>query len=165
MSIEDDIALLEQVPTFRTLGRDALRVIAIGAESRTLHEDETLFREGEPADCGYVVEEGVLAAIASGRGDPVPMGRGVLIGELALLTETRRPVTVRASEPSSVMRIPRALFLRMLQGYPDVAERLRQAMVERTQRLTLELFSVRHALDLGDPPLDVPPPADDAEKA
>ena len=34
MSIEDDIAFLERVPTLRLLGRTALRILAIGAESR-----------------------------------------------------------------------------------------------------------------------------------
>ena len=47
--------------------------------------------------------------------------RGALIGELALLTETKRPVTAVAREPSSVVRIPRQLFLKTLEGYPDAA--------------------------------------------
>ena len=34
MSIEDDIAFIERVPTLRMLGRTALRILAIGAESR-----------------------------------------------------------------------------------------------------------------------------------
>ena len=50
MTIEDDIAFLERVPSLRLLGRDALRILAIGAESRTIHEGMTLFGEGEDAD-------------------------------------------------------------------------------------------------------------------
>jgi hypothetical protein len=34
MGIEDDIAVLERVPTFSVLGRDALRILAFGAENR-----------------------------------------------------------------------------------------------------------------------------------
>ena len=34
MTIEDDIAFLERIPSLRLLGRDALRILAIGAESR-----------------------------------------------------------------------------------------------------------------------------------
>jgi CRP-like cAMP-binding protein len=158
MTIENDVALLERVPTFRMLGREALRVLAIGAESRTLNEREVLFREGEPADCGYVVEEGLLSATVRGGGEPVLLSRGVLLGEVSLITETRRPATVAAVEPSSVMRIPRALFLRMLQGYPDIAERLREAFAERAERMARELAHVRYALDLGDPPLDLAAP-------
>ena len=43
MSIEDDIAFLERVPTLALLGRDALRILAIGAESRYLHDGNVLF--------------------------------------------------------------------------------------------------------------------------
>jgi CRP-like cAMP-binding protein len=157
MTIEDDVALLERVPTFRMLSREALRVLAIGAESQTLHGGEVLFREGEPADCGFVVEEGVLAAVVPGNPEPALLRRGVLLGEMSLLAQTRRPATVTATEPSSVMRIPRALFLRMLQGYPDVAERLRSVMAERTEQLTRELAGVRYAFDRGDPPVELSP--------
>jgi CRP-like cAMP-binding protein len=77
------------------------------------------------------------------------MARGTLVGELSLITETRRPVTVRAAEPSSVMRIPRALFLKTLQGFPEMAERLRQTMLRRTEQLASDLGAVRTALDIG----------------
>ena len=36
MTLEDDIAFFEQVPTFAALGRQALQVLAIGAETRNL---------------------------------------------------------------------------------------------------------------------------------
>ena len=151
MSIEDDIALLEEVPSFSVLGRDALRVLAIGSESRTLEQGETLFREGEAADCGYVVEEGELTAVPKGRmAQPIAIGRATLLGELSLLAETRRPATVTAAGPAAVMRIPRSLFLKMLQGYPDVAERLRQTMLARTERMVEELALVRNALDVSE---------------
>ncbi len=44
MTIEDDIAFLERVPTLRLLGREALRVLAIGAENRYVHGGEVLFK-------------------------------------------------------------------------------------------------------------------------
>ncbi|MCC7347179.1 MAG: cyclic nucleotide-binding domain-containing protein [Variibacter sp.] len=149
MSIEDDVGLLERVPTFSALGREALRVLAIGAESRTLEGGEVLFRAGDVADCGYVVEEGALTAIPPGRSaQPVRLQRGALIGEMSLIIETRRPATVRAIDPSSVMRIPRPLFLKMLQGYPEVAERLRETLIARADRCADDLGGVRLRLDM-----------------
>lgn len=153
MSVDDDIALLERVPTFEPLGRDALRIIAIGAESRSIQEGDVLFRAGEAADCAYVIETGSLKLLSPHESvKPVVLRRGALLGELALLTETRRPVTASAQELSLVMRIMRPLFLKMLDAYPDVAERLRQTMLERTEQLATELYSVRHTF----------PPDDDA---
>jgi Cyclic nucleotide-binding domain len=124
MTIDDDIAFLERVPTLALLGRDALRILAIGAESRYVHDGDVLFREGEVADAGYVIQEGSFL-LASGRPrpgvEPVTVGPGALLGELALLTETVRPATATANEPSSVIRIPRKLFLKMLEGDHHVA--------------------------------------------
>lgn len=151
MSIEDDIALLQRVPTLSVLGEEALRVLVIGAESRTLQEGEALFYAGDRADAGYVVEEGTLRAVLPSRSAAqVMIGRGTLVGEMSLITETRRPATVFAAEPSSVMRIPRPLFLKMLQGYPEVAERLRQTMMARAEAFAGELGNVRRVLDVSD---------------
>jgi CRP-like cAMP-binding protein len=149
MTIEDDIALLEGVPTLALLGREPLRILAIGAESRYVHDGEVLFRQGDVADGGYVVQEGSfhLASERSGKAvRTTVVGPGTLIGELALITETRRPLTATAQEPSSVIRIPRPLFLKMLEGYPDLAYRLREAMAARAIEMVGELGFVRGLL-------------------
>ena len=122
MTIEDDIAFLERIPSLRLLGRDALRILAIGAESRDIHEGISLFGEGEDADCAYVVQEGSFDLVAEkGAIPPSVAGPGALIGETALFTDAKRTTAAVAREPSTVVRIPRQLFLKMLEGYPDAA--------------------------------------------
>jgi CRP-like cAMP-binding protein len=153
MSIEDDIAFLERVPTLALLGRDALRILAIGADSRYLHDGDVLFSHGEAADAGYVVQEGSLSlAPVRGEAEPVMVGPGTLLGELALLTETVRPVTATALEPSTVIRIPRSLFLKMLEGYPEAAVRLRENFLTRADDSDVEMHKVRSVLDPADGP-------------
>jgi CRP-like cAMP-binding protein len=147
MSIEDDIAFLERVPALALLGRDALRILAIGSESRYIDEGISLFGEGEDADSAYVVQEGSFElASEKSRLKPATVGPGTLIGELALLTETKRPVTAVAREPSSVVRIPRQLFLKMLEGYPDAAVRMRDALARRVGDTAREFSKVRAGL-------------------
>jgi CRP-like cAMP-binding protein len=153
MAIEDDIAFFERVPTLGLLGRAALRILAIGAESRYVHSGEVLFNAGDAADSGYVVQEGSfsLASHQSEGGKNITVGSGTLLGELALLTETTRPMTATAVEPSTVMRIPRSLFLKMLEGYPDAARRLRDILASRTDQSAREMSNVRTVLDPHDP--------------
>ena len=55
MGLEDDIALFEQVPPLAALGKQALRILAIGAETRRLQSGAVLFYAGELADGGYVI--------------------------------------------------------------------------------------------------------------
>ena len=148
MSIEDDIAFLERVPTLGLLGRDALRILAIGAESRYLHDGNVLFSRGEPADAGYVVQEGLLSlGPVRGTGEELTVGPGTLLGELAMLTETTRPVTATALEPSTLIRIPRTLFLKMLEGYPEAALRLRDSFIARAEHSESDMYRVRRVLE------------------
>jgi CRP-like cAMP-binding protein len=145
MTIEEDIAFLERVPALRLLGRDALRILAIGSESRTIHEGISLFGEGEDADGAYVVQEGSFDLVSrnSRNAETRVVGPGTLIGELALLTEAKRGATATAREPSSVVRITRQLFLKMLEGYPDAAVRMRDALAVRVNETAREFSKVR----------------------
>ena len=148
MSIEDDIAFLQRVPSLAVLGREALRILAIGAESRYVHDGMMLFKQGDPADGAYVVQEGSFElGQGNNANDATTVGPGVLIGELALVAETTRSLTATAREPSTVIRIPRQLFLKMLEGYPDAALRLRDAIATRVNDTSRELSRVRAGLD------------------
>ena len=83
MTIEDDIAFFERVPTLHLLGRDALRILAIGAENRYVHSGEALFSAGETADGAFVVQEGSFSLSANpALGDGITVGPLTLLGEL-----------------------------------------------------------------------------------
>jgi CRP-like cAMP-binding protein len=152
MSIEDDIAFFEWVPTLAILGRPALRILAIGAENRYVHSGEVLFNAGDAADAGYVVQEGSfsLAPRASQGSETITVGPGTLLGELAMLTDTTRPITAKALEPATVLRIPRTLFLKMLEGFPEAAARLRDDMTSRANRSARDMYLVRSVLDISE---------------
>jgi CRP-like cAMP-binding protein len=145
MGLEDDIGKLARIPAFAGIEPDALRLIAFSAETRILRAGDVLFRRDEISDDGFVVLAGSIAMDSSGDGAATarivrPPG---LIGDLALLMQTRRPATAIAREPSTVLRISRQLFRRVLHEFPDSAERLRQSLRARLLQFTEELGSVR----------------------
>jgi CRP-like cAMP-binding protein len=157
MTIEDDISFFERVPTLNLLGRQALRILAIGAQTLYVHSGETLYRAGDEADGGFVVQEGRFR-IASGvsRKDQadsasVVVGPFTLLGEVALVTRSQRPATAIALEPASVLLIPRPLFLKMLDSFPDNARRLRDTIAGRLNQSTREIHDVRAVLDAYEP--------------
>jgi CRP-like cAMP-binding protein len=139
MSIEDDVALLERVPTLRLLGRTALRMLAIGSEQRDLAIGEMLFRAGDDADAGFVILRGSFL-IADALGAELIAGPGALIGELALITAMQRPSSAKAVEYSSVIRIARSLFQRVLESDPAAARRLRDELANRTSQIASEML-------------------------
>lgn len=150
MAIDDDITFLERVPTLSLLGRQALRILAIGAETRYIHSGEVLFKRGEEADGAYVIQEGRFN-LSSKDGNELTVGPCTLLGEVALFSETRRPATARALEPSTVLRIPRFLFVRMLDSFPEAARKLREILAARLDQATREISNVRAVLDAHEP--------------
>lgn len=146
-SIEDDISFLETVPLFRLCGRAPLRVLAMGAETQIIHEDQVLFDDPDVIDAGYVVKHGRFGLRGARETDPAFMaGSGALLGELALISDTARPTPVTALELSTVVRIPRALFIKMLDAYPDAAVRLRDHIASRAAQTMSDIARLRDAL-------------------
>ena len=139
MSIDDDVALLERVPTLKLLGRDSLRMLAIGSEQRSIYSGEYLFRQGEEADSGFVVARGAFR-VDDGAGAQTTAGPGALIGELALVVAMQRPATATAMENSSVIRIARSLFQRVLESDPAAARRLRDEFANRTSQIASDIL-------------------------
>ena len=139
MSIEDDVALLERVPTLRLLGTTSLRMLAIGSEQRDFARGDVLFNAGEDADAGYIVQRGAFR-IEDGGGVEIIAGPGALIGELALVVAMPRPSTAIALEHSSVIRIARSLFQRVLESDPVAARRLRDEFASRTSQIASDIL-------------------------
>ena len=139
MSIDDDVALLDRVPTLHLLGTASLRMLAIGSEQRDVARGDLLFREGDDADSGFVVQRGAFR-VDNGLGAEVVAGPGTLIGELALVVSMRRPSNALALEYSTVIRIARSLFQRVLESDPAAARRLRDEFASRSSQIASDIL-------------------------
>lgn len=140
MALEDDVRNLVRNPTLAALDHDALRQLAVSAETRILRSGEVLFRRDEPSDGGYVIVTGAIALEPSEHGGDTRVVRApTLIGDMALITKTRRPVTATAREPTAVLKISRQLFHRVLGDSPRSAERLKHVLSERLLQFLQEL--------------------------
>ncbi|MGN6460091.1 MAG: cyclic nucleotide-binding domain-containing protein [Pseudolabrys sp.] len=152
MALDDDITLVKRVPTLALLGDEALRILAIGAEAQVVSNGSVLFYAGEPGNSGYVIQEGAMRLLPGTQRDgdsERTLGPGALIGELTLITGNARPATAIALEETVVIRVPRTLFLKVLEGYPDAARALRDVIAQRVEQCTNDLAPVRARLALG----------------
>ena len=152
MSIEDDVKLFERVPFLRLVGRAGLRILAIGAEQRYVHGGEILFHKNMPADSAYVVQEGMFRVGHARDESPFTFnaGPGTLLAEMAMIAETNYSLTATAMAPSTVVRIPRSLFLKMLEGYPDAARRLRDHIEAEAEQSGRDLAQIHGAMRFKD---------------
>ncbi len=147
MTIEDEIAFLERIAVLRRLGGGALRSLAIAAETQSLQPGEVLFKAGETAEGAFIVRHGSVT-LKPEQADQAELvaGPGTLLGEAALLAPTRRPATAVAREASTMLRVPRATFLKILESYPDAAQRLRELLTSRADQWIREIADVRASL-------------------
>jgi len=149
MSLDGDIAILEQVPMLKALGRGALRLIAMGAETRQVEEGEILFKPKDRIDCAYLVQDGLFNL----KVDPVSSmkmmeaGPGVLLGEFALISDAVHPLSAIAQGPCTVMRISRSMFRKILEDDADAAVRLRDFLAQRARKSMADMLQVRDTLD------------------
>jgi CRP-like cAMP-binding protein len=133
------------VPALGLLGLDALRVLAIGAETRSYAPGEVLLRSGETAPAGYAVQSGSFS-VKTDSGEEIVAEQGALFGQTALLVETKWSTTATALEESVVMRISRNLFQKVLESHPEAARRLRDDLVARSTSATRDIIAVRQKL-------------------
>ena len=99
----------------------------VGAVERIeLAPDQALFREGDPGDAMYVVREGRLRIVKESAGNAV-LGfkkQGSVLGEMALLHDEPRSAAAMAEGRTSVLRLRRADFERILGGKTAVKDLL-----------------------------------------
>ena len=137
MGLDDDIAFFEQVPILAALDRQALRILAIGAETEAAAKRRGAVLRRRTRRWRLYRAGRFVAARSRHRpadGNEVIAGPGTLLGELALLTDTVRQATAIAKEPTTVIRISRNLFRKMLEGYPAAAVKLRDIMAQRASQ-------------------------------
>ncbi len=80
-------------------------------------EGETLFKEGDPGDRAYVIQEGVIEIFKARPDGNVTLGtvgKGGIIGEMALIDDEPRMASARALARSTVIVIGRDMFNRKL---------------------------------------------------
>src|SRR5262249_59698348 len=111
MASDDALPSLERGPTLGLLGRPALRIWAMGAETRHVDDGEVLFNAGDEAEGGFVVQAGRFQLSSSGDGKDLTVGPCTLLGEGALFARTKRPAAAQAPQPPHRLSHPPPPFL------------------------------------------------------
>jgi CRP-like cAMP-binding protein len=126
---------------FSMLPREAVQLLAFSCEKRQLKADQTLFAVGEPADAAFFVVSGEIVLTADGQERRVAPGS--LIGETALAADVLRHAGARAAVDSTLLRVPRDLFRRVLGEFPAAAVKVHADASKRTRRFLAQLEEVR----------------------
>ncbi|WP_395449347.1 cyclic nucleotide-binding domain-containing protein [Aminobacter sp. UC22_36] len=145
MALDDDIRILSGVRLFEGFTQEQLRLLAFGAENVNLPADRKLYREDDEADSAYVVISGRIALyreVDGIRAEVGTAGPGSMLGELALIADTRRLTSAAAAIDSEIIRLNRKMFHRILEEYPEAAARLHQHILEDLQDMLARIESL-----------------------
>jgi hypothetical protein len=110
-----EIALLRSSPTFGMLAAPELERLARGMSPVSLEPGAMLIREGEEGDTAYVIADGQFDIAAGGR-NLATLGRGEILGEIALLRGGPRTADVTAVDEARVYALEREAFLEAVGG-------------------------------------------------
>ena len=124
MDVSQEAEMLRNVPLFSGMSASELKLLAFTSEVHCFAPGEILMRQGDPADCAYVILEGeadVLARTHAGEFVVATLGRNAVPGEIGVLTDAPRTATVRATTPLRALRISPEVFLRLASSRPDRA--------------------------------------------
>ena len=127
------------MPTSTTEPDDFLTHLAQLGETRTWEPGMAIVREGEVADCLYLIHSGELRALVSGNGarqvELNTLGPGEFFGEL-MLDGALRSATVEVTVRAQLTKVPRAAVQHVLANRPDLALHLVHRLVQRIRTLT-----------------------------
>lgn len=103
---------------------------------------ETVVRQGDAGDRLYLIKSGVLEVVASREGgDPTTiayLGEGEVVGELALLTGSRRSATVRCPQQAVVLTLDKAVLDDLMETLPSFARDMCVVLAKRLEGTALK---------------------------
>ncbi len=127
------VAALGRVPLFSGLSTDDLTTLALVTSRRSLDVGMVLTTEGEVGEEFYVSERGVVTITAR---DQLlrTLGPGDFLGEIAILFGGTRTATAVATEPGSLLVLPKADFLELLAANTSIEKKILDTAGERLRR-------------------------------
>jgi CRP-like cAMP-binding protein/thioredoxin reductase/Fe-S-cluster-containing hydrogenase component 2 len=107
----------------------ALREVVASARIEQFDAGDVLFKEGDPGDSLHLIRKGSVTVARDIGGRELVLSyvaAGNYIGEMALLNDSPRSATVRASIETETIRLEGTAFKALLSRWPDVEERMQK---------------------------------------
>jgi HEAT repeat protein len=125
------VLLLQDVPIFSTLTSEDLVAIAGVAGERLLPDGHHLVRQGDDADELFLIISGTVEVRANGDVELAQRGPGDPVGELAIITRSKRSADVVTRGDVRILVVHADAFEAILEDRPTVARAMLSVVAER----------------------------------
>jgi len=100
---------------------------------------QVIYHQGDESDAIYIVLNGRLRGVLDDKNGQLQVvgefGQGESVGELEVLTETTRPVTVHAIRDTELARFPKTLFNSLAMEHPGITIQISKIIASRMRSL------------------------------
>lgn len=143
--MEDDLlSLVKSCKIFSALNEAACKKILPKLHKTIFKKGDILFHQGDAPDCVYILLSGRLSAqLVTEKGETKFLNYiepGETVGELGVLTDEPRTVTVKTVDDSILFKLSKKDFLEVFHLYPSVMVATIQPVITRSQSL-IQLMS------------------------
>jgi len=130
--IEQAAARLAALPRFASFGAGELNQVAETGRLLTVPESWALIVEKTPADKAYLILDGEVS-VRRGGDEVARVGKGELIGEMALVNHKLRSATVVAETPLEVLHFTADDIATLEEAIPNFRAALESTAGERAE--------------------------------
>ncbi|MBX7115970.1 MAG: cyclic nucleotide-binding domain-containing protein, partial [Myxococcaceae bacterium] len=134
-------------PLFAPFSRQERRALVEKFRAREVNKGDSIIRQGEKSDGLYIVLAGEVA-VSVGPAALASLKEGEIFGEMSLLTKQPAGADVKAAKRTSLLRLPREDFDRLIMSHPQILALVSELTDERNKR-----NAAVQPLPLGDEPL------------
>jgi CRP-like cAMP-binding protein len=124
------VEALKQAPLFEELSKKELTTLVSATDDLALDPGTVLCREGRTGTEFFVIVDGE-AEVTQGGKKIAALSGGDFVGEIALLTTTKRTATVTVTTPLRCFVLTQSAFRRVLAESPSVQVKVMKSLAER----------------------------------
>ena len=126
------ISFLRSVPLFNSLSKRELLTLNSIAHLRTYQENEFVFRKGQPGAAMFILKSGEISIVDhepdSSENVIATLGENSFFGELALLDDSPRSASAKATGHSEVYAFFRTDLEKLLSSSPQIGLQVYRAL-------------------------------------
>jgi len=141
----EKVLILESAPMFAGLDSEELAALADIALEKEFAAGEVIFEEGQSAHHLYILVQGkveVFRRVDSHEYPVATLGEEECFGEMSILEDAPRSASVRALEPTKVLKMDRESFRELIIERPQIAFAIFRILSARLRHMNLEIEHV-----------------------
>jgi CRP/FNR family transcriptional regulator, cyclic AMP receptor protein len=150
MSVRADAETLRGIPIFAECDPVQLQLLAFSCERQNFEAGQGIIRQGETGNAAYLILDGQAELQQeSGSGTTVigAAGPGAMLGEVAMIGGVAYSISALAKSPVEAASIPRRLFMRVAEEYPDFGATVLRALARKFALSMTDISSLQGTLD------------------